>query len=187
MTQLCDAHQMGFMLGAYVAQAGAARFQYSCFSAWFQGKNRVDTRCVESSHFFTPSLPFAVSETQDGCGPLCQWGTTSSSSSHKTINPSHNKLFSCEGQVEWRFHAQTVKAIDPSHAICHDLCVIISPVLCDPLTVWIGCLCVLGDDLPLFLRDLGYATQVIQHAKTTGGLECASVCFCRSIASFFKE
>lgn len=157
------------------------------------GRRRI--RGVESSRLCSPSLPPVVPKTraalwcrfQVGCVPLCHWATSSSSSSHKTINPSHNKPFSCEGRVEWRFHARAVMAIDPSHVICHDLCVIISLVLCDPLTVWNGCLCVLGDDLPLFLRDLAYATQVIQHAKPRGGLECASVCFCRSIASFFKD
>lgn len=32
------------------------------------------------------------------------------------------------------------------------------------------CVCVLRDDLPLFISDLSYATQVIQHARPMGGL-----------------
>lgn len=29
--------------------------------------------------------------------------------------------------------------------------------------------CVLGDDVPLFISDLSYETQVIQHVKPMGG------------------
>lgn len=39
--------------------------------------------------------------------------------------------------------------------------------------------CVLGDDLPLFISDLSYATQVIQYVKPTGGLH-PGVCVCVS-------
>lgn len=72
---------------------------------------------------------------QHGCVALCQWATCSSSSSHKTINPSHNKCFSHEGRGK-----MTLKPIDPIHVICPDFCVIIPLLLRDPLTVWNGCL-----------------------------------------------
>ncbi len=39
------------------------------------------------------------------------------------------------------------------------------------------CVCVLGEDVPLFISDLGYATQVIQHVKPMGGLH-PGVCVC---------
>ena len=46
------------------------------------------------------------------------------------------------------------------------------------------CVCVLGDGLPLFISDLGYATQVIQHVKAMGGLYPVCVRLSR-VSSFF--
>lgn len=48
------------------------------------------------------------------------------------------------------------------------------------------CVSVLGDDAPLFISDLSYARQVIQHAGPRGGLhpgECLCVCWCVSVIS----
>lgn len=170
--------RFGFTLEGYVAQAGAARFQYPCITAWFQGKN--------ISGVFPPLhtlTSLSYSETrgalwcrfQDGCVPLGQWGTSSSSSSHKTILPSHNKFFSCTDSEGYWSQPWNLPWLG-----CYYF----------PCTLWPTysmkwCLCVVGEDLPLFLCDLSYATQVIQHAKPTGGLECAGVRFCRSIASSF--
>lgn len=95
-----------------------------------------------------------------------------------TISPFHAKA-----RAKWSFHAQTVKAIDLSYVIWNDFCVIISLVLCDPDRAWNEwvCVCVLRDDVPLFISDLSYATQVIQHARPMGGLhpgERVLLCLC---------
>lgn len=45
--------------------------------------------------------------------------------------------------------------------------------------------CVLGDGLPLFISDLSYATQVIQHVKPMGGLYPVCVCLSYCVNLFF--
>ena len=48
------------------------------------------------------------------------------------------------------------------------------------------CVCVLGDDVPLFISDLSYATQVIQQARPMGGLHPrVCVCVCVSVHVVF--
>lgn len=101
----------------------------------------------ESSRLYTPSLPSAVLETR---AALVVWISAHACLRVSGPHPPHHQAIKRSNPATVSFffkcevHAQTVRAIDPSHVISQDLCVIISLVLCDPLTVWNGSVCLGG-------------------------------------------
>lgn len=142
---------------------------------------------------------------QGVCGWVCVWerecvgpcaGGSHQHHHHamKQSFPATIRPFHAKAKAKWSFHAQTVRAIDLSYVIWNDLCVIISLVLSDPDSMkWVS-LCVLGDDLPLFISDLSYTTQVIQYVSQWEGYtlecvlclcDCVNFLLCRFIFSFF--